>query len=80
MAPLLRTLLSLRLYRPEGIATPAPALLYIHGGAFVLGEVWHFDNQRFTRLYALIQRLRQILFQVAQRDRLDAHGTPRLRQ
>lgn len=37
--------LLIRLYVPEGIARPAPAMLYIHGGGFVLGEVGHFDAQ-----------------------------------
>ena len=37
--------LLLRLYIPIAIAHPAPVLLYIHGGGFVLGEVWHFDAQ-----------------------------------
>ena len=37
--------LLIRIYKPAGVAMPAPALLYIHGGGFVLGEVWQFDAQ-----------------------------------
>ncbi|HVU72790.1 MAG TPA: alpha/beta hydrolase [Mycobacteriales bacterium] len=29
---------SVRLYRPEGLATRAPALLWIHGGGFIIGN------------------------------------------
>ncbi len=34
-----------RIYRPAGLPGQAPALLYIHGGGMVLGEVSHFDAQ-----------------------------------
>ena len=37
--------LLLRLYLPEALEQPAAALLYIHGGGFVVGNVWHFDMQ-----------------------------------
>jgi acetyl esterase len=37
--------LLIRLYVPDDVARAAPALLYIHGGGFVLGEVAHFDAQ-----------------------------------
>jgi acetyl esterase len=30
---------AVRLYRPERLPAPAPALLYIHGGGFVLGDL-----------------------------------------
>jgi len=29
----------LRLYRPAGLASPAPALLYLHGGGWVIGDL-----------------------------------------
>lgn len=32
-----------RLYRPQGLAAPAPALLYCHGGGFVLGSLESHD-------------------------------------
>lgn len=32
-------LLAARLYRPAGLPTPAPAVLYFHGGGFTLGDV-----------------------------------------
>ncbi|WP_063796043.1 alpha/beta hydrolase [Streptacidiphilus griseoplanus] len=31
--------LTVRLYRPEGLQTPAPVLVYFHGGAFVAGDL-----------------------------------------
>ncbi len=31
--------LPLRMYRPAGIAEPAPALLYLHGGGWVIGDL-----------------------------------------
>lgn len=31
--------LPIRFYEPEGLARPAPALLFIHGGGFVLGTI-----------------------------------------
>ena len=37
--------LSIRFYVPEDVADPAPVFLYIHGGGFVVGSVWHFDVQ-----------------------------------
>lgn len=40
-----RPALLLRLYIPDGLKRPAPVLLYIHGGGFVVGNVWHFDMQ-----------------------------------
>ena len=30
--------ISVRVYRPEGLKTPSPALLWIHGGGFILGS------------------------------------------
>jgi acetyl esterase len=35
--------LALRLYRPEAIATPAPALLYLHGGGWTIGDLETHD-------------------------------------
>ncbi len=35
--------IALRLYRPEGIATPAPALLYLHGGGWTIGDLETHD-------------------------------------
>lgn len=35
--------LVLRVYIPNGRATPSGALFFIHGGGFVMGRVWHFD-------------------------------------
>jgi acetyl esterase len=29
----------LRLYRPAGVSTPAPALVYLHGGGWVIGDL-----------------------------------------
>lgn len=40
-----RPALMIRLYTPVGVDRPMPAMLYIHGGGFVLGEVGHFDAQ-----------------------------------
>ena len=37
--------LFLRLYRPESIPNPAPAMLFLHGGGFVMGSVALFDAQ-----------------------------------
>ncbi|WP_082957624.1 MULTISPECIES: alpha/beta hydrolase [unclassified Mycobacterium] len=40
-----------RLFRPEGVTTPAPALLWIHGGGYVLGSPAQDDAlcRRFAR-------------------------------
>ncbi|MBB2988806.1 acetyl esterase/lipase [Mycolicibacterium iranicum] len=32
-----------RLFRPEGVATPGPALLWIHGGGYVIGDAAQDD-------------------------------------
>ena len=37
--------LMIRFYTPAGVQRPAPALLYIHGGGYMLGQVFHFDAQ-----------------------------------
>jgi acetyl esterase/lipase len=37
--------LAIRFYRPDGIAAPTPAMLFIHGGGYVVGAVSHFDTQ-----------------------------------
>src|SRR5208337_4167856 len=29
----------LRLYRPEGVTGPGPALIYVHGGGWVIGDL-----------------------------------------
>lgn len=34
-----------RIYRPRGVASPAPALVYFHGGGFVLGSLDTSDGQ-----------------------------------
>ena len=33
-----------RLYRPPGIGVPAPVLLYLHGGGWVLGDIASYDG------------------------------------
>ncbi len=40
-----RRALLLRLYTPAGADRPGPAMLYMHGGGFVLGTVEQFDAQ-----------------------------------
>jgi acetyl esterase/lipase len=37
--------LLIRLYTPSTVTSPSPAMLYMHGGGYVLGEVSHFDVQ-----------------------------------
>lgn len=37
--------LLVRAYRPDALGTPAPVLLYMHGGGLVLGNVAMFDAQ-----------------------------------
>jgi len=34
----------LRLYRPEGLGSPGPALFYVHGGGWVLGDLESHDK------------------------------------
>jgi acetyl esterase len=34
----------LRLYRPEGVTEPGPALIYIHGGGWVIGDLDSHDK------------------------------------
>ncbi len=34
----------LRLYRPEGVGSPGPALIYVHGGGWVLGDLESHDK------------------------------------
>lgn len=36
---------ALRLYRPAGLAVPAPVILYLHGGGFVLGDSVAYARQ-----------------------------------
>lgn len=36
--------IGLRLYRPEGAAEPGPALVYVHGGGWVLGDLESHDK------------------------------------
>ncbi|WP_231577938.1 alpha/beta hydrolase [Thermorudis peleae] len=38
-----RPAIPVRLYQPEGVARPAPALLWIHGGGYVMGTVAQED-------------------------------------
>lgn len=42
---------SVRLHRPAGIAAPGPALLWIHGGGYVIGDAAQDDDlcRRFAR-------------------------------
>lgn len=42
--------LRIRIYRPEGVAVPAPALVYLHGGGFTLFSIDTHD--RLMREYA----------------------------
>lgn len=42
--------LRIRIYRPEGVAVPAPALIYLHGGGFTLFSIDTHD--RLMREYA----------------------------
>lgn len=42
--------LRIRVYRPEGLASPAPALVYLHGGGFTLFSIDTHD--RLMREYA----------------------------
>lgn len=42
--------LRIRVYRPEGVAVPAPALVYLHGGGFTLFSIDTHD--RLMREYA----------------------------
>ncbi|QNO29147.1 alpha/beta hydrolase fold domain-containing protein [Sphingopyxis sp. OPL5] len=42
--------LRIRVYRPEGVAAPAPALVYLHGGGFTLFSIDTHD--RLMREYA----------------------------
>lgn len=42
--------LRVRIYRPEGVAVPAPALVYLHGGGFTLFSIDTHD--RLMREYA----------------------------
>ncbi len=37
--------LPIRLYRPDELSGSTPAMLFIHGGGFVVGSVSHFDVQ-----------------------------------
>ncbi|GAY18769.1 alpha/beta hydrolase [Mycobacterium sp. shizuoka-1] len=41
----------IRLYRPDGVTSPAPALLWIHGGGYVVGTAAQDDNlcRRFVK-------------------------------
>jgi len=34
----------LRLYRPEGVTAPGPALIYVHGGGWVIGDLTSHDK------------------------------------
>lgn len=34
----------LRLYRPHGVADPSPALIYVHGGGWVIGDLKSHDK------------------------------------
>src|ERR1700690_1369736 len=34
----------LRLYRPEGVADPSGALIYVHGGGWVIGDLDSHDK------------------------------------
>ena len=36
--------IALRLYRPEGLASPAPALVYYHGGGWTMGDLDTHDS------------------------------------
>jgi acetyl esterase len=36
--------LKVRIYRPHGVATPAPALVYFHGGGWVVGNLESHDH------------------------------------
>ena len=46
--------LRIRIYRPEGVAVPAPALVYLHGGGFTLFSIDTHD--RLMREYAAAGR------------------------
>lgn len=49
--------LVLRLYRPRGLATPCPILVYFHGGGFVIGSLDRDDatcRALANRTYALV--------------------------
>jgi acetyl esterase len=46
--------LRIRVYRPEGVAVPAPALVYLHGGGFTLFSIDTHD--RLMREYAAAGR------------------------
>ena len=50
-ALILRSGVGVRLHRPAGVSQPGPALLWIHGGGYVIGNAQQDDLlcQRFTR-------------------------------
>lgn len=46
-------LIRCRLYRPEGLASPAPALVFFHGGGWTIGDMDTHDNLcRFLAAHA----------------------------
>ena len=56
-----------RLYRPAGVSTPAPLLVYFHGGGFVLGSLESGDSVcRFLARHG--DAVRDLAFEVDDAD------------